>query len=182
MNAIDKPVLPESFKEILRKNRQENIMKRQYKDNQGEKFYQARYFSVLKDLTILAGTVLASIIALSGGSPQNSYFLAGAYLLFLATLVGILNLWSEVRSAEWTYFFNQRNELQGDLILYKQIMDELEVNIINDTIESFNKIINRKGVSYSILKIIRIDWLPTIFFSFLILGLYLILFSLKFGY
>ena len=65
--------------------------------------------------------------------------------------------------------------MESDLNLNKDIIDDFEKKIVQDTLGRYKKILDRKGIIYVFLNIVKIDSIPTLFFACLILGLTFIL-------
>ncbi len=170
--------LNQNFKQNRQKSRNESLREQQAKNDAESKTVEDRYFDLLKNATILSGTIFASTIALSTGKSVNCFFILGEFLLLFATSIGVLFLWSQLKSAEWTHFFNIKGQLQGDMIVNKDIMYDFEKETIEGLIKSYDQLLNKKGMSYHILKIVKVDWLPSIFFSALFFGLLFIWASL----
>lgn len=139
---------------------------------------QDRYFDTIKNLTILSGTVFASSIALATGKPVNDHFLIGELFLLIATLIGAMYVWSAVRSREMSYFFDIKWRMETDLIVNKDIVDDFEKEPTQKLIDDYDRLANKKSLLYYILKIVKVDWLPTLFFTSLAIGLFFIWFSL----
>jgi len=153
--------------------------KKQHKENEYEhKDIDNKYFSLLKDFTILTGTVFASSIALSVGKPTNNYFKFGELFLFISVVIGIFILWNQLKNAEWSYFFKVKGQLEGDIIVNKDIMENFEKKAVEDLIKNYNNLLNRKLWINYIFKFIKVDYLPSLFFINLLIGIFLILISI----
>lgn len=137
-----------------------------------------KYFDLLKNLTILSGTVFASSIALSTGRNVNMIFIFGEFFLLLSTTAGAIYLWAQLRSREWSYFMDVKGHLELDMIANKEIMEDFEKKFTEESIREYNRLMNKKEFLYHILKIIKIDWVPNITFTTLFIGLVLIWLSL----
>lgn len=139
---------------------------------------QDRYFDTIKNLTILSGTVFASSIALATGKAVNNYFLSGELLLLIATLFGAMFIWSAVRSREVSYFWNVKWRMESDLLLNKDLVEDFEKEQTEKLIAEYDRLANKKSALYFILRCVKVDWLPTLFFVSFTIGLLLIWFSL----
>lgn len=170
--------LNEEFLQSVRKQRSDSLEKRAVKDTADYDRLEDRYFDLLKNCTILSGTIFASAAVLSTGKDVTCSFIIGEFFMLGATLVGILYLWSQLKSLEWSYFFERKSDLEGDLIVYKDVISQFEREGMEMRIKDYNKLITQKGFSYYILKVIKVDWLPTFFFTMLTVGLLLVWFSL----
>lgn len=140
-----------------------------------------RYYDLLKNSTILSGSIFASSIALASGRSVGSVFIVGELMLLVATVVGIIYLWNHLNVREWSYFLHTKGGLESDLLLYEDAMEEFEVKIIKEQIMSYGNLIDKKSILSSLFKIIKPDWLTEIFYGSLIVGLVLIWISLLCG-
>ena len=73
------------------------------------------YSTLLKDMTILTGTMFTTSIALAAGRDVNSFFVFGELFLFLSLISGSLMLWHEL--------MRQRRKVNS--LLYKYTPAEL---------------------------------------------------------
>lgn len=137
-----------------------------------------RYFDVLKNSTILSGSIFASSIALASGRNVSITFMVGELMLLVATLVGIIYLWNHLNVREWSYFLHTKGGLESDLLLYEDAMDEFEAKIIKEQIASYGKLLDKKSLLNGLFRVIKPDWLTEIFYGSLIVGLLLIWISL----
>lgn len=154
-------------KQVRLRKRSEEIQKRGAKNDEESISIEDKYFNLLKDFTILSGTVLASSIALSTGRPTNLVFKLGEVSLFISTIVGVSFLWNQLRGREWIYFFKVKGELQSDILINKDLMEEFEIKATNDLIKDYDKLMenNQKSIFRYIFKIVKVDFLPAIFFQ-----------------
>lgn len=170
---------------LLRSKRQklriESQNKERKKEDKESDRIQDRYFDLLKNSTILTATVFGSSVALASGKSPNLLFITGELFLLISTMSGILFLWSQLRGLEWSHSFDIKNRLQTDMIVNKDLMSEFEKETTEQLIKDYEGLINNKGVSYHILKVIRIDWVPGLFYATLIIGLVFIWLSLCFS-
>lgn len=168
----------------LKQNRRQTRAKQNSEDiKESQEAYQKiedRYFNLLKDFTILTGTVFASSIALSIGKIPNYYFILGEFFLLIAVVVGVIILWSQLKSAEWSHFMDVKTKLEGDLIVNKDIMEDFEKKTTEDLVKSYTNLMkkNQKSILTFVLRIIKIDYFPSIFFIFLIGGVLLVFLSI----
>lgn len=163
----------EQTKKIIVENR-----KKIKKEDLEEKRIQNRYFDLLKNLTILSTTLFGSSIALVTGKSPGQTFIVGEFFLLLSTLTGILFLWSQLKSLEWSHFFDVTNRLKQDAVNDPVFIKEIVGDTRTDLINTYEKLMERKDLAYYILMIIKVDWLPGLFYLFLCLGLLLIWISL----
>lgn len=135
-------------------------------------------FDVFKNVTILAGTVFATSIALASGKSVNTIFVVGEFFLLLATICGGILTWNQIESKQWLHFLNVSGRLKMDLIQYKEVMEGFIEKTTREMVESYEKMMKRKTLLNYLFKIIKVDWFPTITFIFFFLGLILVWTSL----
>lgn len=179
--------LDDSFKEMEEKwktnyaKKQINKSNNEFiKEQKEEQRVESRYFDLLKNLTILSATVFSSSIALSSNKSLNYLYILGELFLLMSTIFGILFLLSQLKSLEWSHFFNVVNRLKREKEFESELIKQYIGNGRDELIQSYEKLMNKKGISYYILNIISVDWLPSLFYSFLSIGLLLIWVSLLF--
>ncbi len=173
--------------DLLEQNLQSQRKDQRYKTNSASHEKQSKefdeiegdFFDLLKNLTILSGTVFASSIALASGKVVNTLFIIGEFFLLISTLSGVAYLWSSLQGKQHFHWLMSKWHLESDLSQYKDVIEPFERQHIEDQVKEYKRLMDKKGLLYSILKIIKIDWVPNIFFSFLTLGLLFILFSIS---
>jgi hypothetical protein len=146
----------------------------------GEKEFekiQNGYYDLLKNCTILAGTIFASSIALATGNKVNCFFIVGELFLLLSTLVGVFYLWKVLRGRETMYFIMNSTRLKWNLTADKGMSEFLREEI-QSNIKDFERLADKRSIFDQVFKVIKIDWIPTIFFVFLSTGLIFIWMSL----
>jgi hypothetical protein len=136
-------------------------------------------FVLLKDITILAGTVFGSSIALSVGRDVEMVFVVGEFFLLLSVIFGFIFLWARNRGDEGMYFLDQIMKLKEDVRATK---DKPEFEFINKTsselLFDLERLYNKKTFLSYFLKIIKIDSIPTLFYLTFLLGILFIWLSL----
>ena len=170
--------IKETWKEQRKKAKYESSSKNYKESNDEYKRLEDRYYDLLKNSTILSGSVFASSIALAVGKDVGCVFVVGEFMLLLATIWGIIFLWNQLQVREWSYFMKTKGRLEGDLLLYEDAMEEFEVKTTRDHIESYKKLLDQKSFLSHLFGIVKPDWLPGLFYCCLVLGLVLIWVSL----
>jgi hypothetical protein len=168
----------EQLKLNRRKKRIESLNRQQEKNDKETEDISNKYLTIIKDFTILAGTTFGSSIALSTGRPQNDLFILGEFFLLVSVLSGAVKLWSEIKGREWFYFLMVKGRLQFDLNLNADIMEDFERKEVQKLIDSYARLMSKKGSIWYLLKIIPVDYFPTISFSTFTIGVFFICLSL----
>lgn len=141
---------------------------------------EKKYFTLIKDLTILSGTVFGSSIALSVGRDINLRFLFGEILLFISLCAGIINLYASLRGEEFFHFLMTIGELKRTLPKRTGGKEDFIVDAQEDSIKSYERLLekNKKDPLAFLLRLVKIDYFyPALLITFL-LGIFFILFSL----
>jgi hypothetical protein len=172
-------VIETNWKQKRQIDRSKYINERAKLNNEESNRVDDTYFDLLKNSTILTGTIFASSIALATGNKVNNLFIMGEFFVLVATVTGILFLWTQLKSREWTHFLNVKMQLEGDLIINKDIMEDVERQAAENLIKDYDRLMdNKSNVLNFLLRIITVDRLPSIFYSALLIGLILIWLSL----
>jgi hypothetical protein len=141
---------------------------------------EKRYYDLLKNSTILSGSIFGSSISLAVGKDVGLFFIFGEFMLLASTIWGIIFLWNRLQVKEWSYFMLTKSRLQSDLLQYEDAMEDFEVLATKNHIETYSKLINKKTILNKIFNIINVDWLPSLFYISLLTGLIFIWLSLVF--
>lgn len=168
----------ETIKIERRKQRHLDNTVKQEKSQQESDRIENNYFDLLKNLTVLSGSVFASSIALASGKSVSLIFFIGELFLLLSTITGIGFLWSQLQGEQTFHWLFNKFDLEGELISYEDLMEPWEKDAIKKQIAEYQRLGEKKGVFYHFLKVVKIDWFPAIFFFSFIIGLVLILLSL----
>jgi len=178
--------IQKSFDEMKKKSQTQRIIKhtedsaKASKDaSEDFKKIEGQYYDLLKNVTILSGTIFASSIALATGRNVSYMFLTGEFFLLVSTLFGGIFLWAQLKGREWLHFHQVKFHLQEDLVVNKDIMHDFVVKATQETINSYDKLMNQKTLPLDyFLRIVKIDWIPSITLSSFFIGLILLWLSL----
>lgn len=138
------------------------------------------YFNLVKDFTILVGTVFGSSIALAAGRNVNASFILGEFFLFIALVAGIINLYATLKGKEFFHFLMVISELEQNKHRKVDEKEDFLLKANEDLIEDYERLKekNQKGPLTFVLRIIKIDYFyPLLLFSSL-LGIFFIFISL----
>ena len=136
----------------------------QKEDLELEKF-EKETSSIHKYLLTLSVTVFGSSIALANGKNINIFFIFGEFLLFTSSVLGVFLLLSRLKNVEFDYILSLKQ---------KSLDDKLSKSCDNILKK------NQSGLLYSIFKKIKYENIFSVFIWTLILGMFLIMFSLFF--
>lgn len=161
-----------------KQKRIKDLIEKAEKENQEFKRIQNYYFDLLKNTTILAGTIFATSIALASGKKVNSIFIIGELFLFISTFFGAIFLWAQLKGEEWSHSMNVKLRLESDLIINKDIMEDFEKKTTEEIIGIYKKLMVIKSPVSFLLRLIKIDYIPGITLTTFLVGLFLIWLSL----
>ncbi len=166
-------------KEFLEKSRKK-LNSDSEKNNKNLEKLETDYFSLNKELLALSGMIFGSSIALATGKNVNYFFVFGELFLFVSIVSGLIKLMNHLKSKEWQHAFSAKMSLDSYLLLNKEKIDKFELEIMEDLVKSYERIINsnQKGLIYGFLKKISIEKWQSIFNTSLIIGILLILISI----
>jgi len=175
---LDSTSLENSIQQQRMAQWRDSSEKAQIKSDQDFKDLERANLDFFKNSTILAGSVFGSTLALSAGKPTSNLLILGEGFLIISILIGLFSLKASLNSKEWRYFFNQKYSLGNDLIMYKDLMPDFLFKASEDSIKSFDLILNKPAYIKILLKIIPISFVEPLFYGFLISGLICLWFSL----
>lgn len=137
-------------------------------------------FNLVKDLTILAGTIFGLSVALAVGKQGNIRFIIGEFLLFLSLCSGIILLYAALKGKEFFHYMMTSSDLKLNLKKRTGGKEDFIVDAQEDLVKRYENLmdVNRKDFLFPVLKIIKINYFfPTFFITF-VLGVLFILISL----
>lgn len=141
---------------------------------------ESKQFELVKDLTILAGSVFGFSIALAVGKQGNFRFILGEFLLFIALCAGVAILHSALKGKEFFHFLMASSELKFNAPKRTGGKEDFIVDAHEDLIKSYDKLTEQSkgGFLSRILRVIKIDYFYSIFLVAFLLGTFFIFFSL----
>ncbi len=151
-----------------------------YTTNSDWEKIEDKHFELVKDLTILAGTVFGLSIALAVGKQGNMRFIVGEFLLFISLCCGVIILYSTLKGQEFFHFLTTSSDLKFKLPKRTGGKEDFIVDAQEELIKNYEKLTEKSkdGFLSVILRIIKIDYFyPTFLITFL-LGIFFIFFSL----
>ncbi len=141
------------------------------RDSSEREKIETKRFGLIKDLTILAGSVFGLSIALATKDSVNIRFILGEFFLFLALFSGVVVLFGLLSRQEYLHFFLSSTHLESNLRKENFLVEPTKILIkINDK--------QRDKVGKSLFFRMKIDYFYSFFFVTFLLGVFLIFFSL----
>lgn len=151
-----------------------------YDLNKEEEKIEDKRFALIKDLTILSGSVFGLSIALASGNPVNLRFIFGEFFLFLAMLSGIILLYSALHGEEFMYFLMTSSHLKSTLPKKTGGPEDFLVEEQQKLARQYEKLLekNKKNFLSILFKIIKVDYFYPFFYITFVSGVFLIFLSL----
>lgn len=137
-------------------------------------------FGLVKDLTILAGSIFGLSIAIATRDSVNSRFIFGEFFLFLAVSSGIILLYSSLSGEDFFHFMMSSSDLKLNLPKRTGGKEDFIVDAQEDLIKSYEKLTekSKKGLFFMLLKVVKIDYFYPFFYLTFLLGVFLVFLSL----
>ncbi len=163
--------LPPIFNQTRKENRAVQLEKRNKDRNKEFDRIDSNNLTFYRDILLFSGTIFGSSIALSIDRKINSFFIIAEFFLMVAIVCGLITLWAKILGDYSFHWMRSYFDAKFDYDLHKDIMEDFEKKASEDSMINLKRLMDKKGILYPLLKLIKIDYIQTSSIIFAILGI-----------